>query len=100
METFCLGTIINAVLIIAGGLCGLLFGKAIREDWRRSIDLATGVSVLFIGMAGAMSGMLSIDGGKLTSGQSMTVVVSLVLGMMIGELLGIEKWFEHLGILP
>lgn len=30
----------------------------------------------------------------------MTVVVSLVLGMMIGELLGIEKWFEHLGILP
>lgn len=31
METFCLGTIINVVLIIAGGLCGLLFGKAISR---------------------------------------------------------------------
>lgn len=44
-----------------------------------------------------MQGMLHINGGKILSGKSMLVVLCLALGTIIGELIGIEKWFELFG---
>ena len=55
------------------------------------------VSVLFIAIAGAMEGMLQIDGSTISSGKSMLVVLCLALGTMIGELIGIENGFERFG---
>ena len=44
-----------------------------------------------------MKGMLKIEGTKISSGRSMLVVLCLVIGTIIGELIGIEKGFEHFG---
>ena len=87
-----LGTIINSVSIIAGGLVGHFTGKLFRVEQQEALNKACGVSVLFIGIAGAMEGMLSIDGGKISSGKSMLVVLCLAIGTIIGELIGIELW--------
>lgn len=92
-----LGTIINSVSIIAGGLVGHFTGKLFRVEQQEALNKACGVSVLFIGIAGAMEGMLSIDGGKISSGKSMLVVLCLAIGTMIGELIGIEHGFESFG---
>ena len=92
-----LGTIINSAAIAAGGLIGHYAGKLFRQDQQDSLTKACGISVLFIAIAGAMQGMLSIDGGKILSGQSMLVVLCLALGTIVGELIGIEKGFEHFG---
>ena len=91
------GTIINSVSIIAGGLVGQLAGKWLKPEQQESLNKACGVSVLFIAMAGAMEGMLKIDGGKIASGKSMLVVLCLAVGTVIGELLGIERGFEQFG---
>jgi len=48
-------------------------------------------------VAGAMQGMLRVDGGAILSGRSMLVVLCLALGTMLGEWLGIEDGFERLG---
>ena len=48
-------------------------------------------------MAGAMQGMLHIDGGRILSGKSMLVVLCLALGTVVGEMIGIEKGFERFG---
>ena len=61
------------------------------------MNKACGISVLFIAIAGAMEGMLKIDGSKIGSGKSMLVVVCLALGTIIGELIGIEQGFENFG---
>lgn len=74
------GTIINSVSIIAGGLVGQLAGKWLKPEQQESLNKACGVSVLFIAMAGAMEGMLKIDGGKIASGKSMLVVLCLAVG--------------------
>lgn len=92
-----LGTIINSVSIIAGGLVGHFTGKLFRVEQQEALNKACGVSVLFIGIAGAMEGMLSIDGGKISSGKSMLVVLCLAIGTIIGELIGIEHGFESFG---
>lgn len=92
-----LGTIINSAAIVAGGLSGQLIGKLFRREQQDALTKACGVSVLFIALSGAMQGMLHIDGGTLISGKSMLVVLCLALGTVIGELIGIERGFEHFG---
>ena len=92
-----LGTIINSVAIVAGGLAGHFTGKLFCRDQQEAVNKACGISVLFIAIAGAMQGMLRIDNGKILSGRSMLVVLCLALGTVIGELIGIEKGFERSG---
>ena len=53
--------------------------------------------MLFIGIAGAMEGMLRLSGSTLSSGRSMLIVASLALGALVGELMNIEHWVERFG---
>ncbi len=92
-----LGTFINSLAILAGGLVGHLTGKLFHEEQQDALTKTCGISVLFIAIAGAMEGMLAIDGGKVASGKSMLVVLCLAFGTIVGELIGIEKGFERFG---
>ncbi len=92
-----LGTVINGAAIVAGGLAGHWTGKLFRQEQQQSLTVACGISVMFIAIAGAMQGMLHIDGNSLVSGQSMLVVLCLALGTVIGEITGIEDGFERFG---
>lgn len=92
-----LGTIINSAAIIVGGVFGHLFGKILNERIQDSLQKASGICVLFIGIAGAMEGMLKLSGSSLSAGRSMLIVASLALGALIGEILNIEHGFERFG---
>lgn len=92
-----LGTLINTAGIVVGGIAGHFFGKYLTERHQDTLSTTCGVSVLFIGIAGAMEGMMKIEGGSLTSGRSMFVVICLALGALIGESINIEGWFERFG---
>ena len=90
-----IGTIINTGAIIAGGLCGHVFGGLLKERHQETLTMACGIGTLFIGIAGAMNYMLHYD--ALPGGGSMLVVACLALGGLIGELINIEHWFERFG---
>lgn len=92
-----LGTIINCAAIIVGGVFGLLFGKLLKERVQETLQKANGICVLFIGIAGAMDGMLRLSGSTLSSGRSMLIIASLALGALVGELINIEHWVERFG---
>lgn len=92
-----LGTIINTVAIIVGGLMGRLVGRFFQEEQQDALNKACGVSVIFIAIAGAMEGMLRIEDGAIHSGKAMLVVLCLAIGTIIGELIGIERGFERFG---
>ena len=92
-----LGTVINSASIVAGGLVGYFAGKFFRPEQQESLNKACGISVIFIAVAGAMQGMLKIEGAEIVSGKSMLVVLCLALGTIMGELFGIEKGFENFG---
>ena len=93
-----LGTIVNAAAIILGGLAGLLFWKLIKPRVQETIMTACGVCVLFLGIGGAMEKMLtSAADGTLSSGGTMMLIASVVLGGLVGALLNIEGAMERFG---
>lgn len=92
-----LGTLMNVIFIIIGGLLGMLLGSRIKKNYQESLCTAAGISVLFLGIGGAMEKMLSIDGNALVSGQTLLIIASLFIGVLIGEILNIEGAFERFG---
>ena len=92
-----IGVWINVAGILAGGLLGYLYGSQLKQRMQNSLTAVCGVSVIFIGIAGAMEGMLAIDGNTVSSGNAMLVTVCLALGTLVGEIANIEGMFESFG---
>lgn len=92
-----LGTFYNALGVVFGGLLGLLIGQRLSEDFHETLLKVTGVAVFVLGIAGTLEKMLVVQGSHVESHGSMMLILSLVIGTVIGELLKIEEGFERLG---
>lgn len=92
-----LGTIVNTLAVILGGLLGMVLKGGLKERYQTILMQALGLATIFIGASGALSGMLKvIDQGLETQG-TMILIFSLVIGALIGEFLNIEFRLEQLG---
>lgn len=94
---FGLGTLINVAAIILGGIMGALFGKRLTAQHQDGLCKACGICVLFIGIGGALEGMLQLRDGSIVSSGSLLIIGCLALGALIGELLNIEGLLERFG---
>ena len=94
---FGLGTIINTAAVVAGSAIGLFAKKGLKQRFQDILMASCGISVMFIGAAGAFSGMFSVEGTKLSSSGSLLLIGSMVLGSLLGELLNLEDGMEKLG---
>lgn len=92
-----LGTILNTAAILAGGVLGALFGRFLSDSAQDTLTKVCGVSTLFIGITGALEGMLTVEGSGVSSSGSMLIIGCLAIGAVIGELLNIEGAFERFG---
>ena len=81
-----LGTIVNAVAIIAGSLLGLLFKGGIPKKFTVTMMQAISLAVMLIGIKMALK-----------TDAVLLVIFSLVIGSLIGEFINIENRLERLG---
>lgn len=81
-----IGTLVNALAIVAGGLVGLLLHGRFPEGVKRLVFQGMGLAVMLIGLQMA----LKMD-------RPLLVVFSLMIGGIAGELLRIEERLEALG---
>ncbi len=86
-----LGTIINTLAIVAGGILGALFGRFLSGSAQDTLTKVCGVSTLFIALSGALKEMNVLGGGELL------MIGCLAIGAVVGELLDIENAFERFG---
>lgn len=93
-----LGTIINVGAIVLGGIMGLLLGRGIQTRFQDMMMMAVGLCVMFLGIAGTIEEMMVIKNGALSSGGSMMMIVSMVVGALIGEAIDIEGKVEKFGV--
>lgn len=92
-----LGTIINIAGVLFGGILGKVCGNFLTKSCQDTLNKVCGISVLFIGIGGALEGMLSVSGNAVISGQSMLIVGCLTIGAFLGELLKLEDKIEQFG---
>ncbi len=81
-----LGTIVNCLAIIAGSLVGIGFRNGIPEKYNQTVMQAMGLSVILIGIKSALG-----------SDDLLIIIISLALGSLLGEAIGIENYLERLG---
>ena len=86
-----LGTIVNSLAILAGGVFGLVFRKGISARFSHTVMQGLGLAVFMIGLAGA-----------LRSENVLLLIFSMVIGSLVGEAMNIEgalsklgKWIEN-----
>lgn len=81
-----LGTIVNALAVIAGALVGMLLKKGIPERISDVIMKGVALCVLYIGISGSLAGT-----------NTLIAIISIVVGAIIGSLLDIDRHLNSLG---
>ncbi|MBW7571764.1 DUF554 domain-containing protein [Caproiciproducens faecalis] len=81
-----LGTIVNALAIVLGTGLGLILKSGIRSNYRETIMDGVALSVLLIGVMGAIK-----------TNDLLLLIFSLVIGSIVGEALKIEDRLAGLG---
>ncbi|MBQ9060985.1 MAG: DUF554 domain-containing protein [Firmicutes bacterium] len=92
-----LGTLIDMSGIVAGGMTALTFGRFLTDNMKQMMMTICGISVFVIGITGVMQGMLTVSGGTVSVQGSVSLLISLVAGTLIGELMNIEGRIKSLG---
>jgi len=81
-----IGTAINVVAVLVGGGIGTLVGAKLPEGMRRTAMQAIGIVTLLVGVS-----------NFLEYPNPLVPLVSVVLGLVVGELLGIEDGLKRFG---
>ena len=95
-----IGTLANVLAILLGGAVGLLLKGGLPERWQNALMRSMGLSVLFLGAAGALPGLLTVENGALTGApvkQTLGMILSLALGTLVGEWIDLDGKMEQLG---
>ncbi len=93
-----IGTIVNTAAVVAGSLIGVFLKKGLSEKLQDSVMKALGVSTIFIGIGCTMQEMLlTRENGRLSAQGIMMMIISLLIGTVVGELLRIEDRLENIG---
>ena len=95
-----IGTIINFLCIIIFSFLGSLVKSGIPERISRAVLSAVAISVIYVGLDGAFEPSdtyLDTFFGDAGLTKFIIIIISLVIGTVIGELIDIDKWVNLLG---
>lgn len=93
-----LGTIINTLAVLVGGVLGLLLKNGVAKKFEKILMQALGLATIFVGAGGVLKYMLVMENGSLSTRGTMLLIFSLVLGCILGQILDIEAKMETIGI--
>lgn len=81
-----LGTIVNTIAVIIGAGIGIFFKKGIPEKLSDSMMKGLGLCTLFLGISGSLDGQ-----------NSLILIISIVVGALIGEGIDLDARLNQLG---
>lgn len=81
-----LGVIVNTIAVMIGSLLGLLFKRGISEKLNKAVMVGVGLCVIYIGIDGMLCDI-----------NPLIAVVSIVIGVVIGTIINIDKGLNTVG---
>lgn len=81
-----LGTIVNTIAVVIGAAIGMLLKKGIPEKLSDTMMKGLGLCTLYLGISGSLKGE-----------NSLILIVSIVIGALIGEGIDLDEKLNQLG---
>ncbi|MDR2185042.1 MAG: DUF554 domain-containing protein [Treponema sp.] len=81
-----LGPVVNALVVVACALAGCFLVKGIPERFEEILKKAIALAVIYVGIKGALDNQ-----------RTLLLIMSMVLGALIGELCNIDRQMNRLG---
>ena len=96
---FMSGTLLNALGIVVGSLIGMALNKRLPKDLTDQVLKILGLATGLIAMTGLIAAMFAVDiqTGRLVSSGGFLLLVSLVVGCVVGELLRLDHHLNAFG---
>jgi len=82
-----LGPIVNAIAIVACSLAGRFLIRGIPERFEEHVKKAIGIAIIFVGVRGALA-----------NENTLLLVMSVIVGAVIGELVDIDRRMSRAGL--
>ena len=82
-----LGTIVNTIAVIIGAFIGICLKRGLPEKMADTLMKGLGLCTLFLGVSGSLSGE-----------NSLVLIISIVIGTLIGEGVDLEDKVNKLGL--
>lgn len=81
-----IGVIVDTAAVIIGSIIGLLFKKGIPKKYTDAVMISLGLCIIYIGIVGTLKGK-----------DTLIIVISMVIGAVIGTWIDIDKQINILG---
>jgi uncharacterized protein len=91
-----MGTIINAAAIIVATFLGIIFKKGLSEKIQKSIMFTLGLGLTCLALGWFIKDFVVIENGSLSTQSDLLIIISLVIGVIIGEWIDIDKRLNDL----
>lgn len=85
-----MGTLINVVAIVIATLLGVMFKKGIPDRIQKAIMFALGLGLIAVSIGWFLRDFLVIEGTRIKTEGDLLVLLSLVIGIVIGEKIDID----------
>lgn len=92
-----MGTIINVIAVVIGGGIGLFVKGGLPSRMRDLLMQALGLCTMFIGISGAISGMMKVEGATLISGGTMLLIFFFRHWGIIGRSITTRRSYGGIG---
>ena len=81
-----LGTIINSLSIIIGGIIGVFLNGKLNKKISNTIMDGLALCIIYIGISGALK-----------ANNTIVIIISIAIGALVGEVLDLDKFINRLG---
>ncbi|TVP94146.1 MAG: DUF554 domain-containing protein [Acholeplasmatales bacterium] len=85
-----MGTIVNVMAVIVGTLIGIIFKRGLSDKIQKALMFALGIGLFAVATGWFIQGFLTVQDGVLASRHDLLIILSLVIGTLLGEWLDID----------
>ena len=94
-----MGTLINVAAIIVASIIGVVLKKGLPDKIQKSVMTALGLGLITLSLGWFLKDFLTIEDNILSTSRELLIILSLVIGGVIGEWIDIDfrlnKWAER-----
>ncbi|MFA7423279.1 MAG: DUF554 domain-containing protein [Acholeplasmataceae bacterium] len=86
-----MGTLINVGSIIVATFAGIIFKKGLSEKIQKAIMFTLGLGLVALSLGWFIKDFLVIENNVISTRMDLLIIISLVIGVMIGEWIDIDQ---------